>query len=319
MKFAKIIAVIIVIFLIVFFAFEHIVLVAIAKNGIKRVVDLKTHMSKIAVQPLKGILTVKGMEIYNPPGYQIRSIAEISRVLLDFKIETFFEPGAFFDKIEVNIEKINIIKNKDGVVNLSKMSALTPRENGSPPPFRVDKYHIKIGKIYYTDRTREEKDQVREIELGVDEEYKNLKDPGNLAKIIAYKVFFNGKIGNIGVDIKKIRKDLAALAEKNKRLKEEFTSLDSAGDAPLKKGLSEKVEAVKSAIKEEAAKTGEAIAGKVEKVGAAAGKAMDALSVKEEDAGKASGEVINDGETGGASETAAGPDGKTAGDQGGEI
>jgi len=266
-KILKTIAIIIAAVLVIAMAFEYIILVSVARNGLKYVVDLQTHMKKIAVQPARGSLTIKGLKIYNPSGYKVKVLADVSRILMDFKLKTLLEPGAFLDRIEIHIEEINIIRDKDGVVNLSKMKALTPQEKPEKKkPFLADKYVIRIGKVYYIDRTLEEDKQIREIDLNVEEEYKNVTDPDNLARLIAYKIFFNGKVGNIGVDIQKIQADLAALAEKNKKLAEEMAQARQEQIDKAKEAVKETVEKAAGAMQEQVEKAKSAIGDKVESI-----------------------------------------------------
>ena len=50
----------------IFLSFESIILVSVAKNGIKHILKVRTHMDKIALRPLKGSMAIKGFKIFNP-------------------------------------------------------------------------------------------------------------------------------------------------------------------------------------------------------------------------------------------------------------
>jgi hypothetical protein len=164
-------------------------------------------------------------------------------IVLDFNPRSIKEEGVFLDKVVVNVKKLNIVRNKDDVVNLEKVKALTPQEEpGIKAPFGADKVIIEVGDVHYIDYTKEEKNREKVIELNLKEEYRHLDDSFQISQLIACKVFFNGKMGNIGVNILKIQEDLAKLAERNKSLSEDFTLAMKETVAKTKKQVAEQVE-----------------------------------------------------------------------------
>lgn len=247
------------------FTLEHIILVYVAKKGLGNTLDLKTRITKISVQPIKVSMEIRGLTVYNPKGYGKKALAYVPYILMDFKPQTFYQEGVFLDKIEIHIKEINIVRNKDGQVNLSEIKALTPQEKKpQASPFLADKYVIKVDKVNYIDKTQEESKQLREIPIDVEEEYKGVKKEENISKIIAYKIFFNGKIGNIGVDIQNIQKDLSALAEKNKKLAEEIQRVKEEKSEKVKEAVKQTVSDVKEAVKEKIDQTKEAVKNRTE-------------------------------------------------------
>jgi len=250
-----------------FFAVKHMVLVSVAKNLVKHFLALEIHMNSVSLNPVNGSIIVKGLKIYNPRGFKDRVLGYVPLVVLDFKPKTLLEKGTFFDSIVIHVKELNIIRNEDDVVNLSRVKALTPQEKAKEiPPFLVDSYVVEVGKVRYIDYTKEEEEErEKEIALDIKEEYKNLKDTDNIAKIIAYKIFFNGKIGNIGVDIQKIQSDLAKLAEQNKKLADEIAKISEEKIDKAKEVVKEKIEKTKEVIKEKVEDIKEAIEEKIDK------------------------------------------------------
>lgn len=232
------------------FIFEHAVLASFAKAALKHVIALDAQMNRVIFNPIKACITIRGFKIFNPPGFKERILANVPLITMDFKAKTFFEEGAFFDSIHVHIKELNIIRTKDNVVNLAQMKALTPQKDPAKSlSFLADKYILEIEKVKYIDYTKDEKDRVKEIDLNIKEEYTNVKDPNNIAKAIAFKVFFNGQIGNIGVDIQKIQKDLAKLAAENKKLDGEFRKLAEAQIEKAKEAARNQIDTAKEAVK----------------------------------------------------------------------
>jgi hypothetical protein len=210
---------------VILLSFESIILVSVAKNGINHIMKVRTHMTKISIRPIRGSLAIKGFKIFNPKGYKKKTLANVSLVLLDFKLKTLFEPGAYFDRIEIHVDELNIIRDKNGVINITQMKVFMSPEIKERKPFLADKYIVVIERVYYIDRTKEEPEQVREIELNKRWEFENVQDPDNLVNVIAYKVFVGGKMVGVGIELQKLQKKLIKLAEHNKRLKESMEEL----------------------------------------------------------------------------------------------
>ena len=161
----------------VLFITEHILFVSLAKSAIKYITALDIQMNSVSVNPFKTRMTIRGLKIFNPLGFKEPMLAHIPLVMIDIHPKSFIEKGAFFNRIIVHIKQLNIIRNKDDIVNLSKMKILTPREKQkNKTPFAIDHYAINIEKVKYVDYTKEEKDRVREIDINVEEEYKNVKN-----------------------------------------------------------------------------------------------------------------------------------------------
>ena len=244
-----IVAIIVVALLILYLAFEHLILPTIVRAAIKYVTDLDIHMNRIALDPFEHRVTIKGFKIFNPEGFKPRVLASAPLLIIDFKKKTFFEKGAFLDAIVIHLEEFNIVRNKEDVVNLSKLKALTPQEKPKEKdPFLVDSCIIKIEKVRYTDYTKDEEGLEKVVDLEVEEEYKKMKNPDNIARTIAFKIFFSGELGNIGVNILEIQKNLAKLAEENKKLAEELEKLKQERDEKAKKEIEGKIETIKEEI-----------------------------------------------------------------------
>ena len=141
----KTIITILVIIIIFLFLLERIIFVSIAKNAIRYLVKLETHIDRVRLNPMKGCVTINGFRIFNPTTYKDRILAKAPRITVDIKPRTLFEKGIYIDHIVIHISEINIIRNKDGIVNLSQMKALTPRKKPKQKePFIVDRYTVEI-------------------------------------------------------------------------------------------------------------------------------------------------------------------------------
>lgn len=257
----KLIGIILLAVLVVYFVFEHILLVDFAKTLIKYTVDLKTHMNRVTLNPFKGRITIKGLKIFNPPEFKDQIIAKIPTVVINFNKKTLFEEGTFLDRIIIHLKELNIIRNKEDVVNLSKVKALTPQEkSNNNGPFSVSSCIIEIGEVNYIDYTKNEEGEKETFVIEEKEEYNKIRDPERIGRLVAFKIFFNSKLKNIGVDILKIQKDLAKLAENNQKLAEQLEKLKQTKDEGEKKEIEGKIEKIQQDIDKIEGKTKEDVA-----------------------------------------------------------
>ena len=269
----KLIGIILLVAVVFYFVFEHIILVDFAKKMVKHTVDLKTHMNRVTLNPFKGRITIKGLKIYNPSGFKNKTLANVPTVVVNFNKKTFFEEGTFFDRVIIHLKELNIVRNKEDIVNLSKVKALTPQEkSNNDSPFVVKSCIIEIEDVHYIDYTKNEEGEKETFVIGEKEEYNKIRDPERIGRLVAFKIFFNSKLKNIGVDIVKIQNDLAKLAENNKRLAEQLAKLQQTKDEGEKKQIEGKIEKIKQDI--------DKIEGKTKEDGAASavsdnGKAVD--------------------------------------------
>jgi hypothetical protein len=249
-KWASIVAIsIVIILLLLYVTFEYVVLPTIARLAVGTLTDLDVRTGRIVLDPFKHRITISGTKILNPKGFKDRVLAFVPLLVMDFKKKTFQEKGAFLDKIVIHIEEFTIVRDEDNIVNLSKIKALTPleepKENGL---FAVDSCLIEIEKVRYVDYTQDENGQEKIFEINDSEEYKKIRDPDRIGRLIAFKIFFSGKLDNIGVDIQKIQKDLAQLAQENEKLAQELEKLKTEKDQEVKKGIEENIEDIKEKI-----------------------------------------------------------------------
>jgi ElaB/YqjD/DUF883 family membrane-anchored ribosome-binding protein len=245
--------VVFVLVLIGFFVIEHAILVSITKTALRYVVRMDTHMNRVSLNPVTGCITVRGFKIYNPPGFKERVLADVPLITMDFKAKTLLENGIFFDNITVNIKEINVIKNKENQTNVSQMKAFSPAEKPKEKlPFLADRYDVQIEKIKVIDYTQGDEAVTKEVDLNIQESYKKVKNPDTVIKAIGFKLYFNGKLKNIGFNIKRIQSELAKLAEENKKLRKEIVKATQERIEKTKKIAEGAITATKKAIQDTA-------------------------------------------------------------------
>ena len=244
-----IVGIVVVLVLVGYLSFEHIILPTLARASMGIITDLDIRTGRIVLDPFEHRITIKNAKILNPKGFKDRVLISAPSIVMDFKKKTFEEEGAFLDKIVIHIEEVTIVRNKDDVINLSKIKALTPQEQPKEKdPFAVDSCLIKIDTVRYIDYTKDENGQEKVFEINDSEEYKKIRNSDRIGRLIAFKIFFSGKLDNIGVDIQKIQKDLSKLAQENEKLAGELEKLKTEKDEEVKKDIEKNIEDIKENI-----------------------------------------------------------------------
>jgi len=240
-----------------FYALEYYALVTFFEKALKEIISLNLDIGRIRINPYRVSIKMWDLKIFNPEGFGNKVLVDVPFLIMDMKAKTFFQRGIFFNEIHIKIKEVGIIKDKNNVINLSRLKILAPpdgkikkpvktKRKGSP--FLIDRYVIEIDNIRYIDYSKEDGADEKLININVKEEYKNVKDAGNIARVIIYKIFFTGRLGNIGIDLGRIKKGLLKMSEENENLGKELSFMTRQKLKATQVILEEKVGDVKENI-----------------------------------------------------------------------
>jgi hypothetical protein len=90
------------------------------------------------------------------------------------------------------LKELNVIRNRQGILNLEYLNIVKgakSKESGAGGesrviPVRIDKLHLKIGKVFYKDYRDSASAKITEFEVNLDEGYENIENPYALGALI---------------------------------------------------------------------------------------------------------------------------------------
>ncbi len=149
---------------------------------------------------LSGTIQLKNLVIHNPAGYPEKHLLTAPEVTIDFEPARLLKGSAHFKEIRLNLSEVNVIKRKDGQINVK---ALKPAEESkgkkTPAPaaekekegkkmgLQIDRLYLSVGKVVYKDYTGSDS-QTQVFDVGIkDRVYTNIQDPSALVSLIVFE------------------------------------------------------------------------------------------------------------------------------------
>ncbi|MFH1877580.1 MAG: hypothetical protein ABH883_02085 [Candidatus Omnitrophota bacterium] len=146
------------------------------------------------------VIIVKGMTLYNPPGYPEKVMAEIPEFYIKYSSGKLSKGQMYFTEMRLYLKQFTVIKTEDGRVNAAAIKPVRDKEpgqeiqekdKGTIPDIRIEKLYLKADRIFYKDYSKGGNASVREFNVNIDETYENIDDPYTLVRIIIARITKN--------------------------------------------------------------------------------------------------------------------------------
>lgn len=171
----------------------------IVENEIEQTLGIGVAIDEITFSPFLAHITVKGITIHNPKGFQEPELAYIDYIhfVVDpFEIVISKKPNIYL--FAVDLVRLNIVKNKDGKVNLKELVALKDTKNDASDktPFYFDVVVLSVGEVTYFDHAAGGK--MHKYPIGIkNQAFVDLKDENDVVKLVVYYAIQNTDIGKL--------------------------------------------------------------------------------------------------------------------------
>jgi len=217
---------------------------AIVQKGIRARTGLELVIENVSIGLLRSCAKIDNLVLFNPTGYEDRVMADIPDLFLDFDLGAILKGDIHFEKVSIEISELFVIRDREGRLNLDALKGMGTkkeekisevreiREAKSKNPsfkiesFKIDRLELKVGRIIYKDYTAEALLRKIELNLNIDETFKDITDPDQVVKVILASVLKGAAIAelmDVGLDIIKadVEKVLGEDVRKMKEIAEE--------------------------------------------------------------------------------------------------
>ncbi|MBU1084451.1 MAG: hypothetical protein ABIG55_06465 [Candidatus Omnitrophota bacterium] len=169
------------------------------------VTGVKLDIGKMKVNILRTTVEIKDMKFYNPETYKDRLMADVPEIYVDYDLRKLLGGTIYLKELRVFLKEIHIIKNSDGKVNLNYLKAVASKadgaemekkEKGKIRDIEIELLGLKAGKVVYHNYAVEPP-VLREFDVKLDQEYRDINDPYTLIRLIISSVLRNTAISNI--------------------------------------------------------------------------------------------------------------------------
>ncbi len=171
--------------------------VAIEK-GVKAATGLEMKIGSIDIGIKKTHFGINGLELLNPKGFEDPVMFEAPKVFVDYNLGAMIKGKIHLEDVELNLEQLVIVKNKDGVLNLDALKMdkskeedkgkedepKEKKEKGEAPEIQIDHIVFKVGKVIYKDYSKSAEPEIKQFDINISEELENVTDPQVLVATI---------------------------------------------------------------------------------------------------------------------------------------
>ena len=198
-KVIGVIAVILVAMILVLVLAKDIIIKTSVEKGVKVATGLQLNLKGLKVGVIKTFIDIKGLSLYNPPGYKEKIMFEIPEIYVDYDLPAILKGKIHLNEVRLNIKELTVIKNKNGECNLDSLKPVQeqkegekPKEKervkkkkkGKAPEMQIDVLALKVGKVVYKDYSEGEPPSTKEFNINLDEKYTNITNPQALVNLI---------------------------------------------------------------------------------------------------------------------------------------
>lgn len=178
----------------------------IAKNavsaGVRAITGLKLNMRSMDVDIIRTLISIKGLELFNPSGFKDKLMVDMSEIYVDYDLGAFLKGKVHLERVRLNLKEFVVVKNQRGELNLDSIKTVkakkkTPTKKTKMPDIQIDVLELKIGKVIYKDYLSKTSPKVREFNVNIDERYENITDPRMFANLIVFKALMNTSIAGL--------------------------------------------------------------------------------------------------------------------------
>jgi len=217
MKLIKKILIFLIILLVVVVLGRNVLVKYGAPIGAKIGAGVGMSIGNVDIALTKPRIELDNINIKNPKGFPKGNMAEVSQIYLDCRLREFLKNKIYINEVHFYLNKIEIIKNKNGEFNFKKLTQAKEKSEGKPKPeekpkpkgkkkeLQIDILKLKIGKVVYKDYSAGTEPKVTEFNIKLDREYKNITNPAMIGSLIFSEIMMNTTLNALtGIDMSAI-------------------------------------------------------------------------------------------------------------------
>jgi len=192
---------------VIFAVGKNIIVKKAVTEGVKVITGLTLSIDEMNVGIIKTLIGISELKLYNPQGFEDTLMADIPEIYVDYDLAAFFKKKVHLEEVRLDLKEFIVVKNKQGQLNIDSLKAMQEQEEGKPKKekkdsiekikIQIDILKLKIGRVIYKDYTDKKGVAVKEFNVNIDAEYKNITDPGKLVKLIVAKALVNTTISQM--------------------------------------------------------------------------------------------------------------------------
>ena len=211
MKKLGIVVGIIVVVFVLLLVFKNMLIKTAVEGGTKKATGLELAIGDMDVGLLASKVDITDMQLLNPAGFPDKVMIDITKLLVDVELASFFKQRAHVETLELDLKELVVVRNKDRKLNLSALKSVSEKQQKGKKPVEqeeakeekkapqvvIDTLILKIGKVTYKDYSWGTKPFTKTFTIGINEVYHDITDPKKLVNLIIVRALQKTNIAQL--------------------------------------------------------------------------------------------------------------------------
>jgi len=187
------------------FAKDMVIKISIEK-GVEIVTGLKLNIGSLGVGILKTQVDIRNLRLFNPVNFKDRTMLDMPEIYVAYNLPSIIKGKIYLPKARIVLKEFVVVKNENGDLNIDSLKVVQAQKEGKKPAeksaekapeIQIDSLYLDIGKVVYKDYTGGGEPRIKEFNVNINEEYKDITNPYSLVSLIVVKALMNTTIANI--------------------------------------------------------------------------------------------------------------------------
>lgn len=158
---------------------------AIVRRELRGATGFDYRVSVLKVNPFTGSVVVRGLSAMNPAGFPSPEFVELRELHAEVNVFSWmFSEHVVIDELDVDTERIEIIRQHDGTTNAGDFYTAVSRGGAAAPAGRhrdylVRRLRVRLGELCIDDFSGSKEDK-KVYTLNIDQSYTDVRDPKQL-------------------------------------------------------------------------------------------------------------------------------------------
>ena len=171
---------------------------AVTKVG-SSVIGAPLKVDGLSLGLLSQKVRIKGLKLYNPPGFPNETLIEISEISVDADIAAFLKGLIHVPYAVIDVKQMTVIRNKEGKLNVDSLKVVEEQKAAvqkggdkkgkggvsKDMPIAIDYLRLNVGEVVFKDYQKSDPPTVNAYPVNIhNKEFKNITSVAQLATLI---------------------------------------------------------------------------------------------------------------------------------------
>jgi hypothetical protein len=208
MKLLQKILITIVVLLVILVFLKNIIIQSVITSVGSKVAGAKIELKYFSLSLLTQRVHMKGLKVYNPPGFPNEYMVDIPEVDISADVPAFLGGKIHLRHAVFNLKEMVVIKNREGKLNVDSLKVVEDQKKAAkdkgkePSPeyaIQIDELKLNVERVVYKDLSKEQP-TIQTFDVGLkDKSYKDIKSVQQLITVILVSAMKQTAIQSAGL------------------------------------------------------------------------------------------------------------------------